>query len=87
MDEKLHNLNILKDDTTVYKIFDTREKPLNETINVFLEELGPLLFWCKYNRMDINWSKTYLMFVSWKRKVKAPDSILIELSSSQNMAG
>ena len=72
---------LFADDTTVYKIFDTRENNINETIYCFQEELEPLLDWCKFNRMDINWSKTFIMFVSGNRKVKAPHHIVIEENS------
>ncbi len=68
---------LFADDTTLFKTFDIREKSLSENIEIFKADLVPLLDWCNYNKMDINWSKTYFMFVSGNRKVKTPNEILI----------
>jgi hypothetical protein len=51
------------DDTTLYES-DTELKPL---ISKFLKKLEPLFDWCTYNKLDINWSKTFFMFVTNKR--------------------
>lgn len=37
-----------------------------------------MIKWCKFNRLDINWSKTYAMFVTNKK---------IELPTELNIAG
>ncbi|RNA16841.1 hypothetical protein BpHYR1_010202 [Brachionus plicatilis] len=37
----------------------------------FNKSLSPLLTWCIFNRLNINWSKTHVMFVHNKR-VKTP---------------
>ena len=41
-----------------------------------LEKLKIFLEWCKFNRLDINWSKTYFIFVTNKR-VKLPNEIAV----------
>jgi len=60
------------DDTT---LIDS-DKDLNTLIERFVLKLKPLLDWCDHNKLDLNWSKTYFMFVTNKR-VKLPDEISI----------
>lgn len=50
---------------------------MNVLIDDFKKQLTPFKDWCKYNRLDVNWEKTFIMFVSNKR-IKYPTSIQIE---------
>jgi hypothetical protein len=43
----------------------------------FNDAKTPLIEWCKFNRLDINWSKTFFMFVTNKR-VSFPNSISLK---------
>ena len=49
---------------------------LNTLIKRFVDKLKVLLEWCDFNKLDINWSKTYFMFITNKR-VKLPTEITI----------
>ena len=51
------------DDTTLY----ASDYNLPTIINTFDTEVGKLLEWCSSNRMDINWKKTFGMFITNKR--------------------
>jgi len=64
---------LFADDTTLYKAHEN----LDILIGEFITSLEPLLNWCIYNRLDINWSKCFFMFVSNKRVVY-PTSINIK---------
>ncbi len=61
------------DDTTLYKAHDDLEK----LISKFRDELKGLIDWCKYNTLDINWSKTFFMFITNKR-TKMPSVLNID---------
>ena len=61
------------DDTTIY--FDRFD--LDVLIAEFSRKIRPLFEWCNLNRIDINWSKTYCMFITNKR-VKIPESLILE---------
>ena len=62
------------DDTSLY---DSDEN-LETLITKFKKKLEPFIDWCKYNKLDINWSKTFFMFVTNKHtKNKLPKQILI----------
>ena len=37
-----------------------------------------LSLWCIFNLLDINWRKTFVMFITNKRKIKLPDFIWID---------
>jgi hypothetical protein len=52
------------------------DKDLNTLINRFVNKLKTLLDWCQFNKLDINWSKTFFMFVTNKR-VKLPKEITV----------
>ena len=52
-------------------------KDINQLIQSFAPSLQPLLDWCKFNRMDINWLKTFFMFIKNKR-FNYPKSIEID---------
>jgi hypothetical protein len=60
------------DDTTLYDA----DSDLEVLINRFKKQLEPLIDWCNFNRLDLNWSKTFFMFVSNKRQ-KLPKEIYV----------
>ena len=63
------------DDTTLY----LPDKDLSILISRFLIKIKPLIEWCIFNRLDINWSKTYFMVITNQRiKKKLPKFILID---------
>ena len=59
------------------------DKDLNTLINRFVEKLKVLLEWCEFNKLVINWSKTYFMFVTNKR-VKLPKEINLGTKTENN---
>lgn len=61
------------DDTTLFK----SGKEVNQLLSSFKDSINDLMNWCKYNRVDINWSKTYCMFINKTRNI-TPDEILID---------
>ena len=61
------------DDTTLY---DAHED-LDKLISKFKKSLEKLIDWCKFNRLDLNWSKTFFMFVTNKR-VQLPNEIVVD---------
>jgi hypothetical protein len=63
---------LFADDTTLGDV----DKDLNTLMNRFVEKLKVFLNWCDFNRLDINWSKTYFKFVTNKR-VKLPKEIVV----------
>jgi hypothetical protein len=63
---------LFADDTTLGGV----DKDLNILINRFVSKLKTLLDWCQFNKLDINWSKTFFMFVTNKR-VKLPKEITV----------
>ena len=48
------------DDTTLLE----SDSNTNTLIGKFKNKLEPLFDWCKYNKLDINWSKTCSLFVT-----------------------
>ena len=50
------------DDTTLYE----SDENLDILITKFKKKLEPFIEWCKFNKLDINWSKTFFMFVTNK---------------------
>ena len=64
---------LFADDTTLA----LNGENLEELLNKFNASIDDLLIWCKYNQFDINWLKTKIMFVTNKRGIVIPDSILI----------
>ena len=66
------------DDTTLFE----SEANFNSLIFKFKKQLEPLFEWYNYNKLDINWSKTYFMFVTNKRIV-LPKEITIRNVSVQ----
>ena len=68
------------DDTSIY-MCDTN---VDKLISRFKNEIILLLEWCKYNKMDINWAKTFFMFVPYKYK-KINLSLPTEISLSDKI--
>lgn len=82
------NCKMFADDTTLYKSMND----LNELIDTFKIDINRLTDWCKYNRVDINWSKTFIMFITNKRKINIPlticvDGALIQVVDSFKLLG
>jgi hypothetical protein len=63
---------LFADDTTLYKVGDD----LDQLVHDFSKQSELLLEWCAINRLDINWKKTFAMFVTNKRIV-LPKSVKI----------
>jgi hypothetical protein len=63
---------LFADDTT----FGDVDKDLSTLINRFVNKLKTLLDWCQFNKLDINWSKTFFMFITNKR-VKLPKEMIV----------
>ena len=65
------------DNTTFFKVSKTSKEPIQSLVQSFDLHLKPLLDWCYFNRLDINWKKTKFMFVA-SRRVVFPVSIIVE---------
>ena len=81
-------VKLFADDTTLIKTGNE----INELIKSFIESSNQLLDWCKFNRIDINWSKTKIMFVTNKRKIGLPSTVevngnLIEVVDNFKLLG
>ena len=64
---------LFADDTTL----GDSDKDLETLIKRFVGKLKVLLEWCDVNKLDINWSKTFFMFVTNKR-IKLPMEIIVD---------
>ena len=51
------------DDTTLLDAHSQLDIPISR----FKKRLEPLIDWCKFNKLDLNWSKTFFMFITNKR--------------------
>ena len=74
---------LFADDTTLYH----QHSDIKQLIYEFTLYCRPLLDWCSFNRIDINWSKTFCMFITNKR-VKPLTLLHLALSilkQSQNL--
>ncbi len=58
---------LFADDTTLYKTFELKTKSLNDVILEFKQDIALFTNWCQWNRLDINWLKTFLMAISPKK--------------------
>ena len=54
---------LFADDTTFYR----SDKDCPKLIKDFQQLIKPLLNWCDTNKLDLNWSKTYFLFIKNKR--------------------
>ena len=70
--EKLYSM-LYADDTTLLM----QGNDLYGLIDEFKKQLKPFTDWCSFNRLDVNWDKTFFMFVTTKR-IKAPEAIEID---------
>jgi len=61
---------LFADDTTIY----SSGPDLDSVVKDFQARIKPLSTWCSLNRLDINWSKTFVMFVT-KERVSLPSSV------------
>jgi hypothetical protein len=66
------------DDTTLY----ASDENVDKLIAHFQMKILLLIEWCKMNRLDLNWSKTFFMFITSKR-VSLPKTISIDGSEVQ----
>ena len=64
---------LFTDDTTLSVSGDN----LAYTFVDFSKKLTPLLYWVKFNKLTINWSKTKLMFISKQRSAR-PSYLIID---------
>ena len=64
------------DDTTLY----SSDENVERLIGHFKAKTLVLIEWCKMNRLDLNWSKTFFMFITSKRSqsVGLPKTIKID---------
>ena len=65
---------LFADDTTVFDSGDEMES----LVSSFKRKLEELIGWVRFNQMTINWSKTKVMFLTLKKRVKTPGSVTIE---------
>ena len=70
---------LFADDTTLGDV----DKDLDTLIKRFVDKLKVLLAWCLFNKLDINWSKTFFMFVTNKR-IKMPKEITVSSKIENN---
>ena len=56
---------LFADDTTL----NIKNDSYNELIRIFNLEIKHLIDWCEFNQVDINWTKTKIMFISKKMEV------------------
>ena len=63
---------LFADDTTIY----LSGPDLDNLLTDFKRRIEPLDLWCRHNRLDVNWSKTYAMFITNKR-INKPASVLL----------
>ena len=68
------SIKLFADDTTLTQI----GCELPELLDSFQTSFKKLLSWCEYNRIDINWTKTKIMFITSKRNVSLPSCIIFE---------
>jgi hypothetical protein len=66
-------VKLFADDTTLLQT----DSNLENLISNFNNSIKKLLIWCNFNRIDVNWNKTKIMFVSNKRNVSLPNQISI----------
>ena len=54
---------LFADDTTIF----LSRPDVPSLISEFVTLVKPLINWCEFNRLDLNWKKTYFMFIKNKR--------------------
>ena len=70
-------LKLFADDTTLLIVGND----LKNVLNNLESALNKLINWCNLNRLDINWDKTKIMFITSKRNIVFPMHISIEEST------
>ena len=63
-------LTILFADDTTLGLDDYNYNDLLDKFNISIMNL---IQWCYYNKMDINWKKTEIMFIHNKKNITIPD--------------
>jgi len=71
---KLFLTILFADDTTL----GLKDDNYDILINKFLTAVEDLIKWCKFNKFDINWKKSEIMFITNKNGVNLPDFIKID---------
>jgi len=64
---------LFADDTTLYDESDN----INFLVRKFIIKIQPMIEWCSFNKLDINWSKTFFMIITNQMKKLFPTEILI----------
>ena len=67
-------VKLFADDTTIIQTDNNFERLLTN----FNQSIKRLVKWCKYNRIDVNWSKTKIMFVSNNKNLNIPNKLSID---------
>jgi hypothetical protein len=67
------NLELIADDTTITDYGDD----VKEAIANMDNDVNKLLSWSNHNCLSINWSKTFAMFITDKKKTNFPSTILL----------
>jgi hypothetical protein len=62
---------LFADDTTLSQNSDTYDK----LIKKFNDSIGDLTTWCRFNKVDINWLKSEIMFITNKKNIIIPEFI------------
>jgi hypothetical protein len=65
---------LFADDTSLF----LSDNDLDQLLLEFNKSIDSLITWCYFNRLDINWDKTELMFFTQKREIDFPKSIMIQ---------
>ena len=67
------NCKMFADDTNLYM----EHENIDRLISIFKIKIKAMTDWCSKNKLDINWTKTYFMFITNKR-ITLPKTIVIE---------
>ena len=65
---------LFADDTSLF----LSDKDSDQLLLEFNKSIDYFIIWCYFNRLDINWDKTELMFFIQKRKIDFPKNIMIQ---------
>jgi ribonucleases P/MRP protein subunit RPP40 len=65
---------LFADDTSLF----LSNQDLDQLLLEFNKSIDYFIKWCYFNRLDINWDKTELMFFTQKRKIDFPKTIKIQ---------
>jgi len=64
---------LFADDTTL----GLKDDKYEDLISKFQLAVQDLIKWCYYNKFDINWKKSEIMFITNKRSIQTPEFIMI----------